>query len=80
MIQRLRPEKWKVLRMLLVVDDRLAVSQQTFDDFVRRHARLAAIRHVEDNQEMTESYDPMGRFSRTSRKPPSTATAIASRS
>jgi len=64
-IQRLRPEKWKVLRMLPVVDDRLAVSQQAFDDFVRRHAHLAAIRHVEDNQDMTESYlmvDPMGRF------------------
>jgi hypothetical protein len=51
--------------MLPVVDDRLAVSQQAFDDFVRRHALLAAIRHVEDNQDMTESYlmvDPMGRF------------------
>lgn len=64
-IQRLRPEKWKVLRMLPVVDDRLAVSQQAFDDFVSRHAHLAAIRQVEDNQDMTESYlmvDPMGRF------------------
>lgn len=64
-IQRLRPEKWKVLRMLPVLDDRLAVSQQAFDDFVRRHAHLAAIRQVEDNQDMTESYlmvDPMGRF------------------
>jgi radical S-adenosyl methionine domain-containing protein 2 len=64
-IQRLRPEKWKVLRMLPVLGDRLAVSQQAFDDFVRRHAHLAAIRHVEDNQDMTESYlmvDPMGRF------------------
>ena len=64
-IERLRPEKWKVLRMLPVVDGRLAVSQQAFDDFVGRHAHLAAIRHVEDNQDMTESYlmvDPMGRF------------------
>lgn len=64
-IQRLRPDKWKVLRMLPMVDDRLAVSQQIFDDFVRRHAHLASIRHVEDNQDMMESYlmvDPMGRF------------------
>lgn len=64
-IVRLRPEKWKVLRMLPVVDGSLAVSQQAFDDFVRRHAHLMAIRHVEDNQDMTESYlmvDPMGRF------------------
>ena len=64
-IQSLHPEKWKVLRMLPIVDDRLAVSQQGFDDFVRRHAHLAAIRHVEDNQDMTESYlmvDPTGRF------------------
>lgn len=64
-IQHLRPEKWKVLRMLPVVDDRLAVSQQAFDDFVKRHAHLAAIRQIEDNQDMTESYlmvDPMGRF------------------
>lgn len=51
--------------MLPVIDDRQAVSQQASDDFVRRHAHLAAIRHVEDNQDMTESYlmvDPMGRF------------------
>ncbi|MYM92328.1 radical SAM protein [Rugamonas sp. FT81W] len=64
-IERLRPEKWKVLRMLPVVDDSLAVSQQAFNDFVIRHAHLASIRHVEDNQDMTESYlmvDPMGRF------------------
>lgn len=64
-IQRLRPEKWKLLRMLPVVDDRLAVSQQIFDEFVTRHARLGDIRHIEDNQDMTESYlmiDPLGRF------------------
>lgn len=64
-IQQLRPEKWKVLRMLPVIDDGLAVSQSAFDDFVSRHAYLADIRHVEDNQDMTESYlmiDPMGRF------------------
>lgn len=64
-IQRLRPEKWKLLRMLPVVDDRLAVSQQVFDEFVTRHERLGDIRHVEDNQDMTESYlmiDPVGRF------------------
>lgn len=64
-IKRLQPEKWKVLRMLPVIDDRLAVSQQAFDDFVTRHTHLASIRHVEDNQDMTESYlmiDPTGRF------------------
>lgn len=64
-IRRFQPDKWKVLRMLPVVDDRLAVSQEAFDDFVLRHAHLSAICHVEDNQDMTESYlmvDPMGRF------------------
>lgn len=64
-IGQLRADKWKVLRMLPVLDDSLAVSQQAFDEFVKRHAHLAAIRHVEDNHDMTESYlmvDPMGRF------------------
>lgn len=64
-IGRLRPEKWKVLRMLPVIDTSLAVSQEAFDAFVQRHAHLSAIRYVEDNRDMTESYlmiDPMGRF------------------
>jgi radical S-adenosyl methionine domain-containing protein 2 len=65
LIARLRPDKWKILRMLPIVDASLAVSQEAFDTFVTRHAHLGAVRHVEDNQDMTESYlmvDPLGRF------------------
>lgn len=65
LIARLHPDKWKILRMLPIVDASLAVSQEAFDAFVTRHAELGAVLHVEDNQDMTESYlmvDPLGRF------------------
>lgn len=64
-ITRLAPEKWKVLRMLPMVTDALAVSDNEFSAFVTRHRRFAAILCAEDNQEMRDSYlmvDPLGRF------------------
>lgn len=65
MIRRFAPEKWKVLRMLPVVNQELAISGQQFDAFVARHAQLAHVLCAEDNQDMEESYlmiDPHGRF------------------
>lgn len=61
----LAPDKWKILRMLPNVTDRLAVSKHQFDLFVDRHASLALPVFVEDNEDMSESYimiDPAGRF------------------
>lgn len=64
-ISELAPSRWKVFRMLPVVTDDLAVSQETFTRFVRRHQQHAAVMCAEDHNEMSESYlmiDPLGRF------------------
>ena len=64
-IDELNPEKWKVLRMLPIVTNSLAVTDDEFDGFVDRHQHLKHVMRVEDNQDMTESYimiDPFGRF------------------
>lgn len=65
LIEALSPSRWKVLRMLPVVTDRLAPSDAQFNAFVDRHRALGAIMNVEDNDDMVESYimvDPHGRF------------------
>jgi radical S-adenosyl methionine domain-containing protein 2 len=65
LIQRFAPEKWKVLRMLPVVNQHLAVSDEQFAAFVARHRTFARILCAEDNQDMRESYlmiDPHERF------------------
>jgi len=65
LITRARPERWKLLRMLPVVDDTLAVSDEAFAAFVERHGAFQSIQCVEDNSDMCESYlmvDPYGRF------------------
>ncbi len=65
LVRRFAPDKWKVLRMLPVVNQHLAVSDEQFGAFVARHRTLANIICAEDNQDMRESYlmvDPHGRF------------------
>lgn len=65
LLESLSPDKWKVLRVLPVVTDGLAVSQAQFEAFVARHHQYRPIMTVEDNPAMTESYlmlDPLGRF------------------
>lgn len=64
-VLRLSPHRWKVLRMLPVVTNDLAVSDSDFFGFVIRHRHLGTTLCVEDNSEMLESYvmiDPNGRF------------------
>jgi radical S-adenosyl methionine domain-containing protein 2 len=64
-IRRLAPEKWKVLQMLPVQNSDLTIGSAEFREFVERHAPVADIMSVEDNDSMTESYimiDPLGRF------------------
>jgi radical S-adenosyl methionine domain-containing protein 2 len=59
------PDRWKILRMLPSVTDKLAVTDNEFKAFVQRHRSLEKIIVVEDNTDMTESYimiDPHGRF------------------
>lgn len=65
LIQRLAPEKWKVLRMLPVVSQHLVVSDEQFAAFIARHQEFDRILCAEDNQDMRDSYlmiDPHGRF------------------
>ncbi len=65
LVERLKPNKWKILKVLPVVSDELAISEQEFQSFVERHRHLNSVMSVENNQEMTESYlmvDPLGRF------------------
>jgi len=65
LIQSFAPQKWKVLRMLPVLNQHLVVSDEQFAAFVARHRTFAGIICAEDNQDMRESYlmvDPYGRF------------------
>lgn len=74
LINALRPSRWKVLRVLPVVTDRLAPTDAQFRAFVDRHRTLGAVMCVEDNDDMTQSYimvDPYGRFFQNRRQGPS---------
>ncbi len=65
LIERVKPQKWKVLRMLHVTTDWLAISNDQFNEFLYRHRHLKRIISAEDNIDMKESYimvDPFGRF------------------
>lgn len=65
LIRWMAKDKWKVLRMLPVVNNSLAVSDEQFAAFVERHRAFKKILCAEDNQDMHESYlmiDPHGRF------------------
>lgn len=65
LLEEVRPNRWKILRMLPILDDSLAVSDVEFSAFVQRHRSFRSIQCVEDNQDMYESYlmiDPLGRF------------------
>lgn len=64
-IRALSPDKWKVLRVLPVISDELAVTAEQFRIFLARHHSLQSIMSAEDNSDMVESYlmiDPQGRF------------------
>lgn len=64
-IHAFQPDRWKVLRMLPVLNSSLSVSQGQFDEFVNRHRPLGEVMCVEDHADMTDSYimvDPNGRF------------------
>lgn len=65
LISDLAPTRWKVLRMLPVVTNELALSDEQFQAFVDRHRALDSIMCVEGNDDMVQSYimvDPHGRF------------------
>lgn len=64
-ISSLATQRWKVLRMLPVVNRDLEASDAQFRAFVARHASLLGVMSVENNDDMVGSYimvDPTGRF------------------
>jgi len=74
-IKKFNPDRWKVLRMLPVLNADLAVTNSQFYSFVERHHELTDIMCVEDNEDMSESYimiDPYGRFFQNNSEPPET--------
>lgn len=64
-IDRVKPNKWKVFKVLPVKTSQYNVSESDFLKFLDRHKDFAHIISSEDNDEMTDSYlmiDPVGRF------------------
>lgn len=65
LIDAVRPERWKIMRMLPIVSEALRIDQDRFQSFVDRHQAFASMTTVEDNSDMVDSYimvDPYGRF------------------
>jgi radical S-adenosyl methionine domain-containing protein 2 len=64
-ILRVRPQRWKVMRMLPSVTDNTSIESGEFRTFVARHHGFRSMMTVEDNVDMGRSYimiDPHGRF------------------
>jgi len=65
LIARVRPDRWKIMRMLPIVTDALITTSADYAAFLARHSAYSSIISAEDNDEMTQSYvmvDPHGRF------------------
>lgn len=65
LIERIRPQRWKILKVLPVRTADLSVSEEQFDHFVQNHRTFRPIMNVESNDTMQHSYvmiDPQGRF------------------
>lgn len=65
LVDQIKPDRWKILRMLPVTNQSLAISDDQFSAFVFRHRSYESIQCVEDHSDMSESYlmvDPFGRF------------------
>ena len=65
LITGVRPDRWKVMRMLPMVTHALATDDESFASFINRHGVHSEVMCVEDNGDMTQSYvmvDPHGRF------------------
>ena len=71
----LNPDKWKVFRVLPIVDRSTEVSKLQFKAFVDRHSQFSEITFVEKNTDMISSYimlDPTCRFFQNDNKNPQT--------
>lgn len=64
-IETIKPDKWKLLRVLPVHDVRQVISDDQYQAYVDRHRPADAVVVVEDNEAMWQSYlmiNPLGRF------------------
>ncbi len=65
LMHAVKPDRWKVMRVLPVLTSALEIDYSKFQDFVERHDAFRSLITVEDNSDMVESYimvDPHGRF------------------
>ncbi|WP_417788695.1 viperin family antiviral radical SAM protein [Terasakiella pusilla] len=65
LVSQIRPDRWKILRVLPVINEALMVSDKQFESYLSRHRAFRPIQCIEDNDAMSESYlmvDPYGRF------------------
>lgn len=64
-IAEVRPDKWKIFKMLPMITEDLSINDEQFHEFLNRHDDFRRIISSEDNDEMVHSYlmiDPLGRF------------------
>lgn len=64
-IESVRPDRWKVMRMLPITTHDLAISDDEYQAFLKRHTSLKHLMNQEGNESMRQSYimlDPLGRF------------------
>jgi len=65
LLETLSPDKWKVFKVLPVINKNLEISDHDYQAFVHRHSAFTQIMYPENNDEMRESYimvDPKGRL------------------
>jgi len=65
LMNEIKPNKWKLLRVLPVHDHQLTITQVEYQAYIQRHAALSSIIVEEDNDAMTHTYlmiNPEGRF------------------
>lgn len=60
LIAELKPNKWKILRVLPVFEKIETISDQQFSSFIERHQSVAQYMSVENNDSMTNSYLMLG--------------------
>jgi radical S-adenosyl methionine domain-containing protein 2 len=65
LIRATNPDRWKIMRVLPIVTDKLSIGHDVFRRFIDRHSGFQSLITAEDNSDMVESYimvDPYGRF------------------
>ncbi len=65
LIHKISPSKWKILKVLPIINNNSAISEEEFKSFINAHKEHESIIFAENNEQMTESYimiDPLGRF------------------